>query len=232
MPHDAYARICRCLAFMPLFLLLVACNKEAPKPNTPEYRTAHGVIEGKSNTIQVAGSTFRLPRDVEFDVYTAGVIQAAKADMLTLYFNMGFLFTPPRAGPAGKGEKHMIRTEISTKGNPAQRVSLLSVEKTGTPVERTDLDLIEYPVNDPSFTDVSRTYIYQTRGSDNTTPPTEFFCWIVWSKDSSRKNGTCRTSFYSQSGLLIQSFFSYDLLKDWKSINKEVHDKTDAYVMK
>ncbi|MCV4270313.1 hypothetical protein [Pseudomonas capsici] len=229
MTHDAYARACRCLALLPLFFFLAACNKEAPKVNTPEYRAAHGITEGQPNTIQVASSTFRVPADVVFDVYTADTIQTAKADVLTLHLNMGLLFTPPRTGPAGKGEQHMIRTEISARGNPARMESMLSFEKTDAPVERTDLDLIEYPVIAPSSTDFSRNYIYQSRESDNTTPPTEFFCRVVWLNDPSRKNGTCRTSFYNQSGLLIQSFFSYDLLKDWKSITKEVRNKIDGY---
>ncbi|MFJ4145698.1 hypothetical protein [Pseudomonas sp. NPDC089734] len=233
MLQDAYARICRCLALIPLFLFMAACNKEAPGINTPEYRAAHGITEGEPNSVQVAGSTFLLPRDVEFDLYTAGTIQAGKADKLTLYLNMGFLFTPPRTGSAGKGEKHMIRTEISSRGNPDHGERLLSLdEKTGTPVDRVDLDLIEYPINSPAPADNSRTYIYRAREPGSNAKPTAFFCSVVWPNDPSRRNGTCRTSFYNHSGLLIQSFFSYDLLKYWKAITDDVRHKTEAYEIK
>ena len=73
------------LAILLVCLALVSCGKERPAPHTPEYREAHGLVEGGDNRVEVSGVPFRVPSDLEFDVYSAGDIRPGKADELTLH---------------------------------------------------------------------------------------------------------------------------------------------------
>ncbi|WP_236214586.1 hypothetical protein [Metapseudomonas otitidis] len=71
-----------------VFLLVVACGEKKPSANTPEYRAAHGIVEGSVNLIEVAGDVFQLPPGADFDVYSYGDIKMGEADKLIVRIHM------------------------------------------------------------------------------------------------------------------------------------------------
>lgn len=71
-----------------VFLLVVAFGEKKPSANTPEYRAAHGIVEGSVNLIEVAGDVFQLPPGADSDVYSYGDIKMGEADKLIMWIHM------------------------------------------------------------------------------------------------------------------------------------------------
>lgn len=197
--------------------------------NTPEYRAAHGIVEGQESTILVGQSKFRLPAETVFDVYTSGDIYPNQADQLHLYINMARALNVDSSlveyHRPNKLGRYIVRVEIKYRGRPSAENSIFfSAKRLSDPRVREDLNLIEYRHLSPPPTEYSEQFIYKAieKSSTGIFPlHTEISCSVVWSNDETKRNGLCWMTYYLP-GLVVQSFFSHDLLAHWKEILGEV----------
>ncbi|MGC8101359.1 hypothetical protein [Metapseudomonas otitidis] len=179
-----------------VFLLVVACGEKKPSANTPEYRAAHGVVEGSVNLIEVAGDVFQLPPGADFDVYSYGDIKMGEADKLIMRIHMSHAIEGKDASASENGVS-VVWVDILKMGDPQSKTYLEAKEdRLGVPVERKSLDLVEYPLNMPlSEAEYSAEYIYVptdgVSGNDR-----EFFCSVARPKDPSKARGDCRAFYY------------------------------------
>lgn len=211
-----------CLLMLFICFALVACGKERPATHTPEYRAAHGLVEGGDNRVEVSGVPFRVPSDLEFDVYSAGDIRPGKADELTLH-----LFIDQaglhKGNPVPTARDSRIRVEISRMGDPNGKSYFEGEkERAEAPIVRPALGLAEYPLKGPAAeAEYSGTYVYVPsdgpRGNGR-----EFFCSVAWPKDPVLRNGHCRAYYYLGSGLQVRVFFEYSALVNWHVIMETV----------
>ncbi|MDU9416753.1 hypothetical protein [Pseudomonas sp. zfem005] len=223
--HD-WAR-CRLGALL-ICLALVACGKEKPAPHTPEYRAAHGIVEGEANTIEVSGTTFRVPNDVEFEVYSSGDIHPGKADELTLrlFIDQAGIH---KGNPVPVARDSRVRVEISKMGDPNGKSYFEGEkERAEAPIARPSMELIEYPLKVPAAqAEHSGTSVYVAadgvRGNGR-----EFYCSVGWPKDPAKTNGSCRAYYFLTSGLMVQVFFEYSALANWNVIMSEVRREVES----
>jgi hypothetical protein len=214
--------------------LLGACVKEKPMSNTPEYRAAHGIVEGRANTLRVGDSAFQLPPGAVFDVYTADAIQPGRADKLTLFISVDRLLNPaPRAGAIAKGDGYVVRTEISHRGLAAEGFGHEVDPKTlHGPAARQDLGLLEFVRATPPPTAYHADRVYRPIHQEGDRRDVEIFCGLAWPNDPARISGLCRTAYHTPSGLLVQSYFDYDLLRHWPVVAREVGERVSQYQLK
>lgn len=224
----------RCFLWAVSLALLGACTKEKPISNTPEYRVAHGIVEGMANTLRVGDSAFQLPPDAVFDVYTADAIQPYRADKLTLFISVDRLLNPaPRAGAIAKGDGYVVRAEISHRGPPAEGFSHeVDPQALRGPVARQDLGLLEFVRATPPPTAYHADHVYRPIHQEGDQRDVEIFCGLAWPNDPARINGLCRTAYHTPSGLLVQSYFEYGLLRHWLVVTKEVKERVSQYQLK
>lgn len=228
----------RFIGFMLLSSCLASCDKSPPLSNTPEYRVAHGIVEGQENTVLIGQSKFRLPPETIFDVYTSEEIRQHQADRLNLYINMARalnvdpaqaeVYRPHKLG------KYIVRVEIKYRRSHSAENSIFFYEKPlGEPRVREDLKLIEYQLLAPSPTEYSEQYLYKAieKSSVGLFPPyTEISCSVVRPNDEARRNGRCRMAYYVP-GLVVQSFFSLDLLPEWQIILDKASRDVSRYAV-
>jgi hypothetical protein len=222
----------RCLLSAVSLALLGACVKDKPMSNTPAYRAAHGIVEGAANALRVGDSVFHLPPGVIFDVYTAEAIQPHRADKLTLFISVDRLLNPtPRTGAIARGDGYVVRTEISYRGPPAEGLGH-EVDPTALrgPVALQSLGLLQFVRTTPPPTASHADHVYRPIHPDH--QGAEIFCGLAWPNDPARVNGLCRTAYHTQSGLLVQSYFEYGLLKHWQVVVKQVKEKVSQYQLK
>lgn len=213
-----------------MFLLVVGCGEKEPSVNTPEYRAAHGVVEGNVNIVEISGVLFRLPEDTDFDVYSSGVIQPGRADRLTIRLYMDRRGLRDRKNFSTEG---LTWIDISRMGDPNGRKNLqIEQERLGLPTVRPSLGLVEYPLQEPvSQAEYSGSYIYVPYGESKGSVR-ELYCTVAWPKDPDKVNGDCRASYYLDSGLLVQVLFPYRALVNWKSVMKAAVEEVERIEFK
>lgn len=203
--------------------------------NTPEYRTAHGIVEGAANTLRVGDSAFHLPPGAIFDVYTAGAIRPQRADKLTLFISVDRLLNPtPRAGAIAKGDGYVVRTEITYRGPPPAEGFSQEVDPKALrgPVALQELGLLELVRTTPPPTEHHADHVYRPITPEGDHQGAEIFCGLAWPNDPARINGQCRMAYHTPSGLRVQSYFEHGLLKHWPLVAKEVKERVLQYQLK
>jgi hypothetical protein len=221
-------RLRSCLSAIFICMALVACGKESPATNSPEYRAAHGIVEGEANTVEVSGVSFRVPSDVEFEVYSTEEIRPDKADELTL-----LLFIDQagihKGSPPPVTRDSRVRVEISRMGDPNGK-SYFEGEKqrVGVPIARPEWGLIEYPLKVPAAqAEFSGTFVYVAsegvQGNGR-----EFYCSVGRPSELKERNGSCRAYYFLPSGLMVQVFFEYSALVNWEIIMSEVRRELES----
>ncbi|MCU9950592.1 hypothetical protein [Pseudomonas sp. PDM13] len=219
------------LTILLVCLALVACGKERPATHTPEYRAAHGIVEGAANTIEVSGVSFRIPNDVEFDVYSSEDIRPGKADELSL-----LLFIDQagihKGNPVPTARNSRVMVDILKMGDPNGKTYFeAEKEEAETPVARPTLGLIEYPLKGPAAeAEYSGAYVYVPadgpRGNGR-----EFFCSVARPKDPVLRNGDCNAYYYLGSGLQVRVLFEYSALVNWRVIMEAVRREVSGIQM-
>ncbi|MFV0885189.1 hypothetical protein ACNKH9_00495 [Metapseudomonas otitidis] len=211
-----------------VFLLVVACGEKKPSANTPEYRAAHGIVEGSVNLIEVAGDVFQLPPGADFDVYSYGDIKMGEADKLIMRIHMSHAIEGKDVSASANGVS-VVWVDILKMGDTQGKTYLEAKEdRLGVPVERKSLDLVEYPLSMPlSEAEYSGEYIYVPADGVSGNGR-EFFCSVARPKDPSKTRGDCRAFYYLSSGLLVDVLFDYRALPNWKAIMEEVRQTVEG----
>lgn len=208
-------------------MALVACGKGRPAANSPEYRAAHGIVEGEANTVEVSGVSFRVPSDVEFEVYSTEEIRPGKADELSLLLYIGQAGIH-KGDPVPTARDSRIRVDISRMGDPGGKSYFEGEkERAEAPVVRPALGLVEYPLKGPAAeAEYSGAYVYipldGPRGHGR-----EFFCSVARPKDPVLRNGDCNAYYYLDSGLQVRILFEYSALVNWRVIMETVRREVD-----
>ncbi|MET1078883.1 MAG: hypothetical protein ABWY06_12780 [Pseudomonas sp.] len=211
------------LLLLPLLLLASACDHR-PAANTPEYRQAHGLVEGRDNRIVVGATRFRIPAALPVEVYTGGPIQPGRADTLTLYLDFpGRLEQPADLGILSPST---VRVEIKDIPGGEEQLTPLSRQdaRWQRVFDRPDLGLTEF--HDLQF-DGGWGYIsYQSLAPDARTPlgaPIQLAC-------SGFPVGTvhqCRGEFRMPAGPYVWYFISVDLLPHWRDVQRGIVETTE-----
>ncbi|WP_165677689.1 hypothetical protein [Metapseudomonas otitidis] len=209
-------------------LALMACGKERPHLHTPEYRAANGDVEGEVNTIDISGTSFRVPPDVQFEVYSSGDIQPGKADELTLLLFIDQAGIHKGSSPPVTRDSR-VRVEISRMGDPNGK-SYFEGEKqrAGVPITHPELGLVEYPLKVPAAqAEFSGTFVFvAAEGAQGN--GREFYCSLGRPSELKERNGSCRAYYFLPSGLMVQVFFEYSALVNWEIIMNEVRRELES----
>ncbi|WP_165665262.1 hypothetical protein [Metapseudomonas otitidis] len=211
-----------------VFLLVVACGEKKPSANTPEYRAAHGIVEGSVNLTEVVGDVFQLPPGADFDVYFYGDIKMGEVDKLIMRIDMSHAIEGKDVSASENGVS-VVWADILKMGDPQGKTYLeAKKDRLGVPVERKSLDLVEYPLNMPlSEAEYSAEYIHVPADGVSGNGR-EFFCSVARPKDPSKTRGECPAFYYLSSGLLVDVLFDYRAIPSWKAIMEEVRQTVEG----
>ncbi|WP_434136665.1 hypothetical protein JQR88_23775 (plasmid) [Pseudomonas luteola] len=210
----------------PVYLVIIlmffnGCEKNKeykPKSNTEEYNIAHGIENGKANTIIIGKAQFKLPDNTRFKVYTNGEIIRHKADKLTLWTKLSKNNSISQS--SSKSELNYLRIEVSHR--PLTNTSSLRPEKQNYHFSFHDMErgLTVFKGTESSF-------LYLAK--ENNLNTIKLYCSPVSNIQAFGTNGPCRTAYHLPSGMLIEIFFPMEILDDWRGIIKESVETVEKY---
>ncbi len=214
---------------------LSSCDKERNMSDASARKSEHGLVEGMANTIKVGSASFRIPPEVRFDVRTEGVAEPGRAETLIIYINVANLMENPPAENNETLGRNIVRVEIRSHAYHPGNSIFSRAESLGAPRTREDLGLLEYPGTGGGQTDYSRSWKYRSIAPNERGDfpmHTEIFCQVAWPDDPKKINGTCNSTYYTKTGIAVESFFSFDLLNKWDSVLDVVVNAANEYEVK
>lgn len=178
-------------------VLIAGCDKKQKlMPNTEAYIQAHGIEQGKVNTLQIGGTLFRFPAGVGLNPYTYDRENIVKGhvDRVIFFLNSKRNYAPGE-DPYQSGD---VLIKISKFGGPPSPNRFeASIRDMPITVEHPELGLREYKSNKAwMIGSVYESVLPKLKESINGGP----LFFVCQDSQASRGGGTCATSYWRADG--------------------------------